>query len=107
MDIQYIRQYISGLPELARPHQDKLRGRDGTIKLILGEAGTYLLTLRDGLVTTEEADRPADVTVRMPPGDFIKLTKGTLNVLTAVALRRIKFQGDMGLLMQLRAAFGV
>lgn len=111
MDLEYIRQYIATLPELARPHQDKLRGRDGTIRLMLGEAGSYLLTLRDGLVSTEQtnadADGPVDVTIRMSPGDFIKLTNGTLNVLMAVALGRIKVQGDMGLLVQLRSAFGV
>ena len=106
MDFQYIKQYIAALPEVARAHQDKIRGRDGIVKLVLGEAGTHLITLRDGLVATEEGDGPADVTVRMSPQDFIKLTNGTLNVVPAVALGRIKFEGDMGLLVQLRSAFG-
>lgn len=105
MDLEYIRRYIAALPEVARPHQDKMKGRDGAIKLVVGEAGTFVLTLRDGQLAVAEGDGPADVTISMPPEDFVKLTNGTLNVLSAAAFGRIKFQGDMGLLMGLRAAF--
>ncbi len=105
MDLQYIKHYIAALPAMAQPHQEKIRGRDGTIKLAVGEAGTYMVTLRDGVVATEEGDGSADVTVRMSPQDFTKLTNGTLNVLAAAALGRIRFDGDMSLLIQLRAAF--
>lgn len=76
------------------------------VELVVGEAGTFMLTLRDGLVAVAEGDGPADVTISMSPDDFVKLTNGTLNLLSAVALGRIKFQRDMSLLMQLRSAFG-
>jgi len=76
------------------------------VKLVVGEAGTFTLTLRDGFVAVAEGDGPVDVTISMSPDDFVKFTNGTLKLLSAVAIGRIKFQGDMSLLMQLRSAFG-
>ena len=70
--------------------------------------GVWAVTVADGKcdVTTGGANAPT-LTLTMEAGDFMALSRGDLNPMTAFMGGKIKLQGDMGLAMKLQSLFGL
>ncbi len=76
-----------------------------TLKIDFGDQKLFV----DGSGETNEVtteDKEADCTVSVTEEDFIALTKGELNPMTAVMTGKIKIKGDMGVAMKLQSLLG-
>ena len=60
-------------------------------------------TLHTNVVSFE--DRPADCTITVSKEDFLALSKGELNPMSAVMSGKVKIDGDMSVAMKLQTLF--
>ena len=75
-----------------------------TLKFNFGEEQLFIDgTGEANAVSTENKD--ADCTVNLSINDFVALTKGKLNPMTAVMSGKVKIEGDMGVAMKLQSLF--
>lgn len=68
--------------------------------------GVWHCAIRDGACTvTEGAHDEPTMTVSMEAADYVELTAGTLDGMTAFMTGRLRIAGDMGLAMQMQNVF--
>ncbi len=70
---------------------------EGSLKFDCGDDG--VIVLADG--TASAADQPTDCTLKLTQENLVKLLKGNLNPLTALALGKIKISGNPAVAMKL------
>ena len=77
-----------------------------TLKFDFGEDQQLFVdgTGEENVVTAE--DKEADCLVKMSIDDFVSVSKGDLNPMTAVMTGKIKIKGDMGVAMKLQSLLG-
>ncbi len=83
-------------------------GLDATIQLDLsGEGGgVWHCTIKDGAcAVTEGAHDAPTMTISMEAADYVELTTGTLDGMTAFMTGRLRIAGDMGLAMKMQNLF--
>ena len=68
--------------------------------------GQYHCAIKDGACTVGEGahDEPA-MTVTMDANDFVEMTNGRLDGMSAFMSGKLKISGDMGLAMKLQSLF--
>ena len=76
-----------------------------TLKFDFGEHKLFLDGTGDSNIATAD-DKDADCTVKVSLEDFLALTKGKLNPMTAMMTGKLKISGDMGVAMKLQTVFG-
>ena len=74
------------------------------VKIDFGPEGVIMLDGIDKRVT--EDDGAADSTVKVAWDDWIALSQGTLNPMTAFMSGKLKVEGDMSVAMQLQSVLG-
>ena len=57
-------------------------------------------------VSLMEEDKEADCVISVSKENFVKLTSGDLNPMTAVMMGQIKIKGNMGVAMKLQSLLG-
>ena len=69
--------------------------------------GTWAVAVADGKCSVNDgAAASPTLTIAMEADDFMALTKGELNPMSAFMSGKIKLQGDMGLAMKFQSLFG-
>ena len=84
-------------------------GLDAVIQFDLAGdgGGVWHCAIRDGACTvTEGAHDEPTMTVSMEAADYVELTAGRLDGMTAFMGGRLRIAGDMGLAMQMQSLFG-
>jgi putative sterol carrier protein len=74
----------------------------GSLKFDCGQAG--LIVLADGTASTE--DRATDCTLALSEENLVKLLKGKLNPMTALATGKLKLSGNPMVAMSLAKLIG-
>ncbi|WP_241962905.1 SCP2 sterol-binding domain-containing protein [Thalassorhabdomicrobium marinisediminis] len=79
--------------------QDALKTKsfDGSLKFDCGDSG--VIVLADGTATA--TDQATDCTLKMSPDNLVKLLKGKLNPMTALAMGKIRISGNPAVAMKL------
>ncbi len=84
----------------------RIQGINGVILFELsGEGGgKWTLALADGKAKLEEGETASpDVTISMDASDFVAMTSGELNAVSAFMQGKIRISGDMSLAMRLQS----
>lgn len=88
---------------------DAARGVTATIQLnASGEGGgSYVLAIDDGKAEarTGEEESPT-ATINVAASDWLAISRGELDPMKAFMTGKVKFSGDMGLIMKLQKMFG-
>ena len=83
-------------------------GLDAVIQFDLSGdgGGVWHCAIKDGACTVGEGARDAPtMTVSMDAADYVELTAGSLDGMTAFMSGRLRIAGDMGLAMQMQNLF--
>lgn len=83
------------LPRLQSALQTK--SFEGSLKFDCGDDG--VIVLADGTAT--DVDQTTDCTLKLSQENLVKLLKGTLNPMTALALGKLKVSGNPAVAMKL------
>lgn len=77
-------------------------GLGASVKFDFGDDGVVVLdaTQVPNKVTNE--DQPTDCTMKIGMDDFIAMTQGELDGMTAFMMGKLKIEGDMGIAMKLQ-----
>ena len=101
-----LQEVLTGIEHRLAERPEKLAGAAGVYQLDLtGEdGGSYSLIIAEGKgdIRPGPAENPG-VVVTMAAGDFIAMTGGKLNGMTAFMSGRLKIKGDMGLALKLQS----
>lgn len=95
----------------ASSNQLRLRGTRGTAEFEVLGAGTWRITVNDGLVTVTDggqgATSPADCVLTCTADDFLRIVRneGHMNVLTALLQGRVTLRGDLPFAWMLAGSF--
>jgi hypothetical protein len=76
-----------------------------TLKFDFGEHKLFLDGTGESNIASAD-DKDADCTVKVSLEDFLALTKGKLNPMSALMSGKLKISGDMGVAMKLQTVFG-
>jgi len=96
---------LTAVFEGIKRNAEKAKPLGNTLKFDFGTDQLYIDGTGDkNLVTLENKD--ADCLVETSFEDFLGLTKGTLNPMTAVMSGKVKIKGDMSVAMKLQSLFG-
>jgi putative sterol carrier protein len=85
---------------------ERAAGIDMIVQIVLDEAETWVLTIRDGRLGIEHPTSPRDdvtCTVRMKRDDYLQLVNGELAGDQAFMTGRLKLEGDLSKAAQLLA----
>lgn len=78
-------------------YQPLLSGVTGTYLFEIEGVGYWLISVRDGAISIEEARRDADCTISCDEPDFIDIIEGRRSLITAAMQGRMKVRGDITL----------
>ena len=88
---------------------DAARGVTATIQLNASgeEGGSYVLAIEDGKVEASagQAESPT-ATINVAAADWLAISRGDLDPMKAFMTGKVRFSGDMGLIMKLQKMFG-
>ena len=102
-----LRETIARMPD--RLDAAAADGLDATIQLDLAGdgGGVWHCTIKDGACTVHEGAHDAPtMTISMEAADYVELTAGRLDGMTAFMGGRLRISGDMGLAMKMQSLFG-
>ena len=97
------REFFDTLP--ARADATKTAGMTNSYLFDIEGAGTWLVTVDDGVVSVVEGGGDADATISTNEENFEKIVAGELNPTTAYMTGKLKIKGDMGAAMKLQKLF--
>lgn len=95
-----IKELFEQMPQYA--NSAALKGVTKTVQFNVSgdDAGSYILRVADGDVTTEEGEVAApDITITTPADVWMDISTGKLNGAVAYMTGRFKAQGDLSTLM--------
>ena len=70
------------------------------------DGGQWTAVIANGAAeVTEGAQDGATATIKMDAGDFVDMSKGDLNPMTAFMTGKVKVDGDLGTVMKLQGLF--
>ncbi|REJ82578.1 MAG: hypothetical protein DWQ36_00890 [Acidobacteria bacterium] len=101
-----VQQIFDGMPE--RLNKGAAQGLDCVIQYELtGEGGgSHHTVIKDGSCEVVEGTHAKpSMTVTMDASDFVDMTQGRLDGMTAFMSGKLKVSGDMGLAMRLQTLF--
>lgn len=79
-------------------------GLGKVVKFDFGEDGVVVIDAARVPNLVDNVDRPADCTLVQSIADFVLMSEGRLNAVTAMVTGRLKIAGDMALAMRLDSA---
>ncbi len=94
------------LENLSNADPAKIQGVNGVVLFDLSgdEGGKWTATLADGKLTLEEGETASpNVTLAMAADDFVAMSSGEINPVSAFMQGKIKISGDMSLAMRLQS----
>jgi putative sterol carrier protein len=94
------REFFEGAPE--RVDASRTKGFRASYRFDVEGAGTWRVEVDDGTMRIEESDAAADVVVRATEETFLRIVNREANPMTAFLTRKVRIEGDMGLLLKLR-----
>lgn len=101
-----VKQIFDNMPSSL--NESAAQGMDATIQYDLtGDGGgKHYTVIKDGACTVHEgaADSPT-MTVTMDANDFVAMTNGELDGMSAFMSGKLRVAGDMGLAMKLQSLF--
>ncbi len=101
------REIFQHMPDRFRP--EKAGDLEAVVQFDLsGEGGgQWVVTIQDGALEVREgqADNPT-TTIRMSADDYVALTQGKLNPITAAMTGKIRVEGNMGVALRMQTLFG-
>jgi putative sterol carrier protein len=89
---------------------DKAGDMNATVQFDLaGEGGgQWYATINQGACTvTEGATANPQATIRMAASDYVDMTTGKLNPMTAFMTGKVKVEGDLATVMKFQTLFGM
>ena len=101
-----VQQIFQGMPSRLNP--SAAQGMDCVIQYDLtGEGGgQYHTRIKDGAATVSEGPHPSpNMTLTMAAQDFVDMTGGKLDGMSAFMSGKLRIGGDMGLAMKLQSLF--
>src|SRR6476469_4814315 len=98
-----IREFFDNLP--ARADATKTAGMNNSYLFDIEGAGTWLVTVDEGVISVVEGEGEADATISTNEENFAKIVAGELNPTTAYMTGKLKIKGDMGAAMKLQKLF--
>ena len=101
-----VQQIFQAMPSRLNP--SAAQGLDCVIQYDLtGEGGgQYHSTIKDGAATVTEGTHPSpSMTITMAAQDFVDMTEGKLDGMSAFMSGKLRIGGDMGLAMRLQSLF--
>jgi putative sterol carrier protein len=88
---------------------DKAQGDKATFQFDLSgeDGGKYWVKIENGTCQTGEGESPdkVDMTLLTTGADWLAISNGTLNPMSAFMAGKVKVQGNMGLAMKLQSWF--
>ncbi len=101
------REIFQHMPDRFRPE------KAGDLKAVVqfdlsGEGGgQWVVTIQEGTLEVQEGrvDNPT-TTIRMAADDYVALTQGKLNPVTAAMTGKIRVEGNMGVALRMQTLFG-
>ena len=69
------------------------------------DAGMWLVTVEDGVVSVREGEGEADATISASNENFERILSGEQNATAAYMSGKLKIKGDMGAAMKLQKLF--
>jgi|RhiMethySRZTD1v2_1073278.scaffolds.fasta_scaffold02787_14 putative sterol carrier protein len=85
----------------AEGRDTRLVGTRGTVKFDIRGAGIWRVHFDNGRYLVEASDGPADLVVACDEADFVRVTEGKQNFVTAVLQNRFEASGNVALLLKL------
>jgi putative sterol carrier protein len=89
----------------SRADATKTAGMNNSYLFDIEGAGTWLVTVDDGVISVAEGEGEADATISTNEENFAKIVAGELNPTTAYMTGKLKIKGDMGAAMKLQKLF--
>jgi len=90
----------------ANSDASKASGLDASYRFEIDGAGTWRVDVRNGRVSVEQSDAPADCVVKTDDETFLKVIRQEQNPMGAYMAGKIRVEGDMGLALRLRDLLG-
>ncbi len=78
-------------------------GLGASMKFDFGDDGIVVLDANQVPNVVSNEDQPTDCTLKMAMSDFIAMTQGELDGMTAFMMGKLKVEGDMGVAMKLQS----
>ena len=103
-DPQSVAEFFETLPERVPPA--KTAGITNSYVFVITDAGSWLVTVADGVISVTKGDGEADTRITMSEETARKLAAGEQSATRAVLTGKIRVEGDMGAAMKLQKLFG-
>jgi putative sterol carrier protein len=97
------REFFESLP--GRADASKVAGMNNSYLFEIGDTGTWLVTVEDGVVSVREGEGEADATISASEENFQRILSGEQNPTAAYMSGKLKIKGDMGAAMKLQKLF--
>jgi putative sterol carrier protein len=78
-------------------------GLGASVKFDFGDDGIVILDATQVPNAVSNDDQPVDCTMKIAMSDFIAMTQGELDGMTAFMMGKLKIEGDMGVAMKLQS----
>ena len=100
---QDAREFFEALP--GKVDSSKVSGMNNSYLFDIADAGMWLVTVEDGVVSVREGEGEADATISASNENFERILSGEQNATAAYMSGKLKIKGDMGAAMKLQKLF--
>jgi putative sterol carrier protein len=100
---QDAREFFESLP--GRVDSSKVSGMNNSYLFDIADAGMWLVTVEDGVVSVREGEGEADATISASNENFERILSGEQNATAAYMSGKLKIKGDMSAAMKLQKLF--
>ncbi|MFN8188018.1 MAG: SCP2 sterol-binding domain-containing protein [Gaiellales bacterium] len=83
----------------------RLEGQTLSYRFDIAGAGSWVVSVADGVLSVAEGDHAAETVLRMREETFLRLLRGEQSPAAAFMMGRIKIEGDMGQALKLKELF--
>ena len=99
-------QYFASMPAAFQPERAKTLRVTYQFDLTGEGGGKWFVRIHDGELEVGQGERPEpDVTFRAEAKDYVAVAEGRMNPMLALATRKFRIEGNMGLAMKLQKIF--